>query len=88
MWRLSIFNASQRIEADLRHNMFLKAERLSQRYYHENKVGTVMAWFTTDLETIEEFFGWGSVMLVDAMFLRSEERRVGKECISRWSPYH
>lgn len=69
MWRLSIFNASQRIEADLRHNMFLKSERLSQRYYHENKVGTVMAWFTTDLETIEEFFGWGSVMLVDAIFL-------------------
>lgn len=69
MWRLSIFNASQRIEADLRHNMFLKSERLSQRYYHENKVGSVMAWFTTDLETIEEFFGWGSVMLVDAMFL-------------------
>ena len=69
MWRLSIFNASQRIEADLRHTMFLKSERLSQRYYHEKKVGTVMAWFTTDLETIEEFFGWGSVMLVDAMFL-------------------
>ncbi len=69
MWRLSIFNASQRIEAGLRHTMFLKSERLSQRYYHENKVGTVMAWFTTDLETIEEFFGWGSVMLVDALFL-------------------
>ena len=69
MWRLSIYNASQRIEADLRHNMFLKSERLSQRYYHENKVGTIMAWFTTDLETLEEFFGWGSVMLVDAMFL-------------------
>ena len=69
MWRLSIFNASQRIEAGLRHKMFLKSERLSQRYYHENKVGTVMAWFTTDLETIEEFFGWGSVMLVDALFL-------------------
>ncbi len=69
MWRLSIFNASQRIEAGLRHTMFLKSERLSQRYYHENKVGTVMAWFTTDLETIEEFFGWGSVKLVDALFL-------------------
>ena len=25
----------------------------------------------------------------DALFLlRSEERRVGKECRSRWSPYH
>src|SRR5256885_16203954 len=23
-----------------------------------------------------------------AMFSRSEERRVGKECRSRWSPYH
>src|SRR3712207_9394461 len=22
------------------------------------------------------------------MYLRSEERRVGKECRSRWSPYH
>ena len=23
-----------------------------------------------------------------AFFLRSEERRVGKECRSRWAPYH
>lgn len=69
LWRLTIFNASQRIDADLRHTMFRKSERLFQRYYHENKVGAVMAWFTTDLETIEEFLGWGSVMLVDAAFL-------------------
>src|SRR3989449_10925514 len=25
---------------------------------------------------------------VTAWFVRSEERRVGKECRSRWSPYH
>src|SRR2546429_3456484 len=25
---------------------------------------------------------------VDALSIRSEERRVGKECRSRWSPYH
>src|SRR3712207_7607341 len=25
---------------------------------------------------------------VDRLRLRSEERRVGKECRSRWSPYH
>ena len=24
----------------------------------------------------------------DCVLLRSEERRVGKECRSRWSPYH
>ena len=28
-------------------------------------------------------------LLADALAaLRSEERRVGKECRSRWSPYH
>ena len=26
--------------------------------------------------------------LADAIGARSEERRVGKECRSRWSPYH
>ena len=26
--------------------------------------------------------------LADAAIKRSEERRVGKECRSRWSPYH
>lgn len=69
VWRLSIFNASGKMEAGLRHTMFRKAERLSERYYHENKTGAVMAWFTTDLETIEEYLGWGTVMMVDAVFL-------------------
>ena len=39
--------------------------------------------------------GWlkdGSVIIRDNKILevtnRSEERRVGKECRSRWSPYH
>src|SRR2546429_2746062 len=26
--------------------------------------------------------------LADSIYFRSEERRVGKECRSRWSPYH
>ena len=26
--------------------------------------------------------------MVDLLIYRSEERRVGKECRSRWSPYH
>lgn len=68
-WRYTLFNASQRIEAGLRDEMFLKSERLSQRYYHETKVGSIMSWFTTDLETIEEYCGFGTVQLVDACFL-------------------
>lgn len=69
LWRLTIFHASKGIEAGLRHDMFLKAEKLPVEYYHNNTVGTVMSWFTNDVETIEEFFGWGTVMLVDAIFL-------------------
>ena len=29
-----------------------------------------------------------SLTNIDALRSRSEERRVGKECRSRWSPYH
>ena len=30
----------------------------------------------------------GSILAVEKSDNRSEERRVGKECRSRWSPYH
>ncbi len=69
LWRVTIFRASFKIEAHLREEMFLKAERLSQRYYHENNVGTVMAWFTNDIETVQDYIGWGTIMLVDAFFM-------------------
>ena len=35
---------------------------------------------------IEKQFGKGAIMKLGEE--RSEERRVGKECRSRWSPYH
>ena len=40
-----------------------------------------------------QFLGSVSLILLSLLFafvlqLRSEERRVGKECRSRWSPYH
>ena len=36
--------------------------------------------------TIEEIKPLGAGLINDTY--RSEERRVGKECRSRWSPYH
>ena len=69
LWRITLFNAAFRIEADLRHRMFLKAESLPRQYYHETKVGSIMSWFTNDLETISEYFSWGTIMMVDAIFL-------------------
>ena len=37
---------------------------------------------------IEMKYGDGKLQKEQKDFLRSEERRVGKECRSRWSPYH
>ena len=36
----------------------------------------------------ELFRGFESMDIHPSKVLRSEERRVGKECRSRWSPYH
>ncbi len=69
IWRYTIFNASQRIESRLRSDMFMHAEKLSLNFFYENNVGSIMSWFTSDLEVIEEFLGWGTIMLVDAFFL-------------------
>ena len=33
-------------------------------------------------------FNLESIIFCDTSHNRSEERRVGKECRSRWSPYH
>ena len=57
----------------------------------ENKINNeaVKNYFTklqTDILNAVEIVD-GKNFLVDS-WQRSEERRVGKECRSRWSPYH
>src|SRR2546430_4083102 len=38
-------------------------------------------------DPVKACYTW-SALPVQVLFPRSEERRVGKECRSRWSPYH
>ena len=40
------------------------------------------------LGLISYSLGWAAFLLPYQITTRSEERRVGKECRSRWSPYH
>ena len=42
----------------------------------------------TDPSTLDLLLWVVLPYMVLAVFVRSEERRVGKECRSRWSPYH
>ena len=41
-----------------------------------------------DVEKIEEEIEHRKLVIRKEAIERSEERRVGKECRSRWSPYH
>lgn len=68
-WRRCILGEAIRIQADIRKELFMKTEVLTQRYYKQNKTGAILAYFSNDLETIEEVFGFGVVQLVDGVFL-------------------
>ena len=46
-----------------------------------------MAFTAQDVKDLREKTGCGMMDCKKAL-TRSEERRVGKECRSRWSPYH
>ena len=48
---------------------FGSAKDLSRQFYQENKVGDLMSLFTNDLETVQECFGNGVLMLFDVVCL-------------------
>ena len=69
LWRICMFGTAIKVETDLRERMFDHCKDLSQQYYQVNKVGNMMSLFTNDLSTINECFGDGTLMLIDALAL-------------------
>ena len=69
LWRICFFGAGVKVETDIRSRMFDRCKDLSQQYYQVNKVGNMMSFFTNDLETVQECFGWGIMMFFDALLL-------------------
>ncbi len=69
LWRVCFFGAAIRLETDLRNRMFARSKDLSHQYYQVNKVGNLMSLYTNDLDTVQECFGWGIMMLCDALLL-------------------
>src|SRR5256886_7444271 len=56
---------------------------------HEVKVrGKRLASHARSSESVKQSMRHDVEVIYHASFARSEERRVGKECRSRWSPYH
>lgn len=69
VWRICFFGSGIRVETHLRGRMFDHCKNLSQHYYQVNKVGNLMSLFTNDLETVQDCFGSGIMMVFDALFL-------------------
>ena len=69
LWRICFFGSAIKVETDLRNRMFDHAKDLSRQYYQVNKVGNLMSLFTNDLETVQDCFGSGVLMLFDALLL-------------------
>lgn len=69
LWRVCFFGAAIKVETDLRNRMFDHCKDLSRDYFQVNKVGNLMSLFTNDLDTIQECFGDGVLMLCDALLL-------------------
>ena len=69
LWRICLFGSAIKVERDIRHEMFDHCKDLSVQYYQRNKVGNMMSLFTNDLETINECYGDGVLMLFDALLL-------------------
>ena len=69
LWRVCFFGAGIKLETDLRNRMFARSKELSHQYYQVNKVGNLMSLYTNDLDTVQECFGWGIMMLFDALLL-------------------
>ena len=59
------------------------AKKLGIAYYDKDIIGQIAEKSGFSTEYIKE-----NAELSPKKGLRSEERRVGKECRSRWSPYH
>ncbi len=69
LWRVCFFGSAIKMEEDIRNRMFRHAQELSHEYYQVNKVGDLMSFFTNDLDTVQECFGWGVMMFFDAVML-------------------
>ena len=69
LWRVCFFGTAVAVETDLRSRMFDRCKDLSRPFYEREKVGSLMSLFTNDLETVQDCFGAGILMLADAVLL-------------------
>jgi ATP-binding cassette subfamily B protein len=66
-WRHMIFGASRMIERDLRERLAEHLGGLSARFYHQRKVGDLMAYATNDVPAVQLAAAGGMMAALDAV---------------------
>ncbi|BCN31223.1 ABC transporter ATP-binding protein [Anaeromicropila herbilytica] len=69
LWRFFIFGSARKIEYHIRNDIFGHLEKLSLRYFNENKTGDLMAHCTNDLNAVRMSIGPGVITTFDAIIM-------------------
>ena len=70
-WRISSARIGAKIERDLRKEMYQNIQKLSLTYFSNKKVGGLLSYFTSDLQSIKMLFSDGMILLIDFTVLGS-----------------
>jgi ATP-binding cassette, subfamily B, multidrug efflux pump len=62
--RLAMIGAGQRVEQDVRQDLYEHLERLPSAFYHRNRTGDLVSRASSDVATIRTLAGFGTVMLL------------------------
>lgn len=68
-WRYFIFGGARLIEYEIRNDLFKHLEKLSLRYFNENKTGDLMSHFTNDLSAVRMSIGPAVITSFDAIIM-------------------
>lgn len=68
-WRIYIIGNSRKLEYYLRKKLFNHLSTLSPNYFNHNKTGDLMSHATNDINSVRMALGFGTIMLVDSLFI-------------------
>ncbi len=69
LWRVFIFGTARRLEFSLRNRLFTHLQKLSANFYHQHKVGDLMAHATNDINAVRMALGPGFILIIDTLVL-------------------
>ena len=66
-WRWFIFGSARKIERDMRNDLYNHLQTLDQEFFHEHKAGEIMAYMSSDIETVRMAFAVTVMMGLDTI---------------------